>query len=217
MLRKIYTQVLSPCLDIWTAKRFDTEGFYTIKPSEAIEPYELWLPGRGGFQRRRIRGELEPDVMDLLVERVNPGDTVFDVGAAWGYFSLALTSLGATVYAFEIKEERIRSIEKSSQRSGLDVTTVAGAAGDTVRLDEYPVPDLIKMDIEGWEYQALLSGKEFLEQNRPVLVIEYHSPEAALAPDAVDKDTFYALLHDCGYEITELDKRSVNNFHIIAE
>jgi hypothetical protein len=107
----------------------------------------------------------------------------------------------------ELEEERIDLIERSSQRSGIDVTTVAGAVGDTVRLDDHPVPDLIKMDIEGWEYQALLSGKECLEQKRPVLLIEYHSHEAALAPDAVEKDIFYTLLHDCGYEITELDKR----------
>jgi hypothetical protein len=86
MLRQIYTQIVSPYLDILTAKRFDTEGFYTLRPSDAIDPYKLWLPGRGGFQRRRIRGELEPDVLDILVKRVNPGDTVFDVGAAWGYF-----------------------------------------------------------------------------------------------------------------------------------
>lgn len=150
-LRQIYTQILSPCLDVWTAKRFDTEGFHTINPP-GVDPYGLWLPGRGSFQRRRIRGELEPDVMNSLVKRVNPGDTVFDVGAAWGYFSLALSSLGATVYAFELEEDRIELIEKSSLRSGLDVTTVAGAVGDTVRLDNYPVPDVIKMDIEGWEY-----------------------------------------------------------------
>ena len=114
MLRQIYTQIVSPCLDMWAAKRFDTEGFYTLKPSDAVEPYELWLPGRGSFQRRRIRGELEPDVMDILVKRVNPGDIVFDVGAAWGYFSLALRSLDATVYAFEVEEESIKLIRNQA-------------------------------------------------------------------------------------------------------
>ncbi|WP_336361354.1 FkbM family methyltransferase [Haladaptatus sp. ZSTT2] len=214
----MYENLFSPILDIWTAKRLRTEGYYQISPiNPKIQEFQLWLPGNGAFQRKRMRGELEPEVLDLLVNHISPGDTVFDVGSAWGYFALAISTLDTDVYAFEIDEERVRHIEESAERSDLSVTATAGAVGTEILLDEYPTPDVVKMDIEGWEYKALVTAPNLLRA-KPTLIIELHSPDVSLAGShSAEISEIYTLLEEYGYDITELDKRGDNNYHILAQ
>ena len=59
--------------------------------------------------------------------------------------------------------------------------TVPGLAIDSFIFDQnYPAPDLIKMDIEGGEGTALLGMKRFLTDKEPVFLIELHGEQAAL-------------------------------------
>jgi FkbM family methyltransferase len=46
-------------------------------------------------------GEYEPEITALFRGLLQPGSTVFDVGANAGYFSILSRELGATVHAFE--------------------------------------------------------------------------------------------------------------------
>src|SRR5262249_57953637 len=39
------------------------------------------------------------------------------------------------------------------------------------------VPDLVKLDVEGWELRALEGGERLLAEQRPHLVVETHSVE----------------------------------------
>lgn len=53
---------------------------------------------------------------------------------------------------------------------------------ETISIDEFirqgnPSPDIIKMDIEGAEYEALLGAKELLKSKKPVIFLATHSAE----------------------------------------
>ncbi len=81
----------------------------------------------------------------------------------------------------------------------------AGAAAIAVRairLDEFvatsPVPDFIKMDIEGAELAALRGADGLLHsENPPKILIEFHG-------EALRRDGL-ALLRECGYRFGSLD------------
>ena len=53
---------------------------------------------------------------------------------------------------------------------------------ETITLNEFikqgnPLPDIIKMDIEGAEYDALVGAKELLKIKKPIIFLATHSDE----------------------------------------
>jgi FkbM family methyltransferase len=57
-----------------------------------------------------------------------------------------------------------------------------------------PAPDLIKIDVEGAEIDALRGGEQLIHRKKPVLLVEIHSPELAMEYDAVMKRFNYRTL-----------------------
>jgi FkbM family methyltransferase len=122
-------------------------------------------------------------------------------------FSAMRSGLGDRV---EVREQAL------GRRSGREELLVVGEAGwshlasrgnvagvterrqvEVVAMDDVPgpPPDVIKLDIEGSEVDALLGATRLLAQARPVLVIELHETNAEVA----------ALLRDAGYAIENLE------------
>lgn len=60
---------------------------------------------------------------------------------------------------------RIR--EGISKKIQVDVTTI-----DQICLEENIIPDIIKIDVEGHENQAISGGMNFIKENKPALIIE---------------------------------------------
>jgi len=58
--------------------------------------------------------------------------------------------------------------------SGDDIYYVPMIALDSLALTDI---DLIELDLEGYEYDALLGAKETIERNKPVLIIENAADE----------------------------------------
>lgn len=68
---------------------------------------------------------------------------------------------------------------QESYQQQIKVKTIA--LDDCVYTQSQAAPDLIKMDIEGGEGQALQGMRRLLKEKRPILLIELHGPEAAQA------------------------------------
>jgi len=151
-----------------------------------------WL---GTYEREKLR---------YVAGFVRPGMTVFDVGAHAGYYTLCFSRLvgsGGKVYAFEPNPSNLAHLDYHLTINRIaNVEVIAAAVSDRagtvkfsasadgyqgklaeqgievrcVRLDGYPIPDVIKMDIEGAEGSALLGAAEILAQRRTHLFIALH-------------------------------------------
>jgi FkbM family methyltransferase len=85
------------------------------------------------YQHRHLyffAGDYEPDVSALFSALVKPGDTVFDVGANAGYFSLLARDLGAHAFAFEPNPVALTLMRRSIAADGHGVTLIASACSD---------------------------------------------------------------------------------------
>lgn len=82
--------------------------------------------------------------------------------------------------------------------------TVLGAPLDhLVSLAGLNRVDLIKVDVEGAEYQVLDGARETLKQNRPVLILEFN-PITAQYFDGRSAHDLHQLVGDLGYRMTFL-------------
>jgi len=74
-------------------------------------------------------------------------------------------------------------VEGSAGRSASEYKTSIRVEG--VAIDEFiftsgnPIPDIVKMDIEGGEILALPGMERLLRLNHPILLVELHGPDAA--------------------------------------
>lgn len=135
--------------------------------------------------------------------------TVWDVGSNVGIFALRAAALGHKVIAFDISKRALQLLELSARANDLGVTTVnrafstrsfryeAPGTSDTENAiresptgtgqsitfleaaREFPIPDLLKMDIEGAEMDFIRSTefKDWVVRNRIPWIVESHSPE----------------------------------------
>jgi FkbM family methyltransferase len=78
-------------------------------------------------------------------------------------------------------------------RDEIDVTVVA--IDELVRAETIPPPDVLKIDTEGAELQAIAGMRATIERHRPAIVCELHDTN----------ERFVALMDELGYTTTNLD------------
>jgi len=94
------------------------------------------------------------------------------------------------------------------------VSYVKSIEVDGISLDVFtynqnkPIPDMVKMDIEGGEVFALSGMKQLLVERHPLILLELHGPEAArIAWDTLKGADYRICLMKPGYpEITSFEK-----------
>jgi FkbM family methyltransferase len=87
-------------------------------------------------------------------------------------------------------------ISQNREQPGYEVLTVV--LDDLVNAGKIPPPDVIKCDIEGAEYEALIGTRQTLRKYRPTIVLATHGAEV--------HGRCCELLKDLGYEVTSLSK-----------
>ena len=104
----------------------------------------------------------------------------------------------------------LNAMGKLSDSSGRNTVYRNEIEVNTLCLDSFvfeegnPVPDLIKIDIEGGGIKALPGMSRILKKNRPIILMELHGPEEAKIA--------WNCLKQCGYEICRIKK----NYPIIS-
>jgi hypothetical protein len=140
-------------------------------------------------QTRLYLGLYETELNAHLRRLCRPGLSTFDIGGQSGYDALVMAKLtGSRVVSIDCDpaaiEQMTRNFAANAQlapklvaRQALIAArtdTVVGALTLDDLAEETFVPDMMKIDIEGAEVDALEGGRRILEEHRPGLIIEVH-------------------------------------------
>ena len=218
---------------ITSLKRLLYRTVYRVGAARTV----LFGPCRGlkyhifeGYSLAYLYGGREREEMQVMIEHVNPGSVVYDLGANYGMHTLLLARLAGPkgrVLAFEPSPDIHQWLRKNVDLNGFQqVSCVQRAVSDangrvsfdlgagtavghispcptgfeveTVTIDSLvdsgsPVPDFIKIDIEGGESSALRGALNVLTARRPTLLIELHTPEQDVAVGAILRDLSYKV------------------------
>ncbi len=204
---------------------------------------QVYLDPNDYVQCMMFYGRYSREILEVFKRFAGQGDTVIDVGAHVGYFTLFLAELVGSyghVYSFE-PDPRARSfLTKSVRGNGMDwidVSPLALATGrgpvkfflakglgsssaikgvqqvdaeeitiQTVSLDELVDQGqvlgnirMVKIDIEGYELDAIRGMTKVLKKHRPVMVVEVN--EEMLSARGESSASLLALLTSLNYRI----------------
>lgn len=157
----------------------------------------LWGLARGCYlpinlqsQMRTWLGIPEIEIAGYFKKLVEKGFTCFDIGTAYGYYTVALARLarGGKVVAFEPQAMLATQLRETARRNVFLETTIeiikmrvgAQVSENMTTLDvlarhENLTPNFIKIDVDGPEYEILVGARQVLERIKPRLVVEVHS------------------------------------------
>ncbi len=78
-----------------------------------------------------------------------------------------------------------------------------------LRIDDYLRRDakigFIKIDVEGFEYEALSGAQETIQRCRPIIAAEF-GPKALLRASGISGEEFLQFFARLGYDISVIDK-----------
>jgi hypothetical protein len=173
-----------------------------------------------GRHRDFARYFYEPIEYEYFMEIVRGKKVFFDVGANIGWYSFIAADAGVErIVAFEFMKEYADFTSANFRRENIPGTVVnkgagnpteaaeysdplARISGELISLDEYSKanniwPDIVKMDIEGFELDALRNAHEILLR-KPALDISLH--DRWLADRGQSESEVLELLSSYGYK-----------------
>jgi len=166
---------------------------------------------------RMILGLYESELTSYVRRYVRPGDVCYDIGSAGGYYTFAFARLAApgVVHGFDLDEQLVDQLRALTTRNthlgsvvnahhiGIGASHVdeTHTSVDTLVFERrWPRPNVMKLDVEGYELQVLKGSTRVLQQYRPRLMIEVHSEQLEAECER--------LLTAVGYTVTVVPNRA---------
>jgi len=142
------------------------------------------------FHTRLYLGFYETELNRHIRALCRPGMNAFDIGGRDGYDALVMANLTrGRVVSIDCEPhaaaEMARNFDANPRLSHLleartgfvaahDDPEAARLTIDTLAEESGFLPDVMKIDIEGWEVEALQGARTVLGQRKPALIIEVH-------------------------------------------
>ena len=136
-------------------------------------------------------GTYEKNLLPHLVSNTkkiinsNNRPVIFDIGSSYGYYSTFFSKFKkCKVVAFEPDIDAFKVLKKiKNKRDNLFLENSEinedkmNAMNFQAAVDKYGKPNLIKIDIEGYEERLLLNNLNYFKDNETVIILEVHSIE----------------------------------------
>jgi len=161
-------------------------------------------------------GEYQQLELEFLLSILTPDSVVYDVGANIGYHTTAFASRVRQVISFEPNPQNFALLQQNTADHER-VTRYQAAVSNTLGtgyIDDfdpsvYGPPDLIKIDVEGHEYEVLQGGIHLLKSRRPVVYYE--------AIETPNLGEIYRMLTALDYRLYWLCVRNYNPNNFLGE
>ena len=170
--------------------------------------------------------DYEPEQKFAFLEMAKNSKIVFDIGTQIGFYAILAAKLGAEkVVAIDIDKEFLKIAQKQAKLNNVEdkiefLRYAIGVDGNLIEVENYNgiskvdsisldtlckikniYPDLIKIDIEGWELEAFENAKDLLKKKPKILL--------ALHPDFIrqrnkDPKNVLKILFENNYKIKAL-------------
>ena len=162
----------------------NVRGYYRI-------PFGL---GRGNImsinfdhQTLLYLGLYEKEISKHILQLLKTSSNCFDIGANSGYYSLIFAKhTKGKVLAVEPDTNSFATLKANFSQNPYNISCLksfvksksdnASTTLDAL-MEQYFIPDLIKMDIEGGELSALKGAQKLLSNHAPHIIIEVHSED----------------------------------------
>ena len=153
-------------------------------------------------ETRLYLGVYEREISGYISEFLTTTSKCFDIGANAGYYSLIFAKYTkGGVLAVEPSSNSYETLKRNVSSNNYKISckkafVKSSTATCSTTLDQlteaYFFPDLIKMDIEGGELDALKGAQKLLSRRPPHLIIEVHSKDLEYYCEEYLKDFGYA-------------------------
>lgn len=173
---------------------------------------------------------------------INKDACVVDAGAYIGDSAATFARRGATVMAFEPREDAFKCLRRNAalfpnlhpvfaalgngepfdlagdgiNKGGRCITRSEYSDRFTIPLDQFWLDrlDFLKIDVEGWEARVLRGAKELIAQSRPLISVEINPH--ALKQAGSGADEVLSLLKEYGYTWREYYRYYQENWDLIC-
>ena len=127
----------------------------------------------------------EPGLLNVLSDVFSQKKTFYDVGAHVGFiskFSFLSGVPGNSIYSFEPNRFNRYYLRQNCADLGINILPTfvdSYSDSDTTSLDDFrddhsDQPDIVKIDVEGGEYDVLQGMTSILQKDKPVVFVEVH-------------------------------------------
>ena len=173
------------------AQSKQADSVYTYK-SGSYDGIGKWYKGREiahvmGYQGigwlERSEREKEENVSQLIHNmNIQPSDVIADIGAGSGYHAFRMAKLAnkGLIYAVDIQEEMLLSIQRSKYSNKIDnVTTVLGSE-KSINLPENSVDKVLMVDVYhefSFPVEMVNTIKKALKPSGEIYLIEYRAED----------------------------------------
>jgi len=184
----------------------------------------------------------EEEEMALFKCLIKGNETFFDVGAHIGYYSFVAAGANVkNIVSFEVVKSLASMIRKNAQHNGIAIEVIPkgvglngapikfedslySAEGEAISLDVYSktqsvLPDFLKVDVEGFEYDVLMGAQTIIRESKPIILVAIHP--RFLKERGVNKNHINQFFYDNGYRVlrrvndTLLAVHKHNEFNIL--
>ncbi len=149
----------------------------------------------GGSFLRYLTGDAEPEVQEALAALVEPGQTVYDVGANIGFFTMLCSRLvgpEGRVFAFEPIPENLATLRHNVALNGLSNVTIVeqalSSSTGTAEMFVSPWSAFHSLNVEGASKQSDHEPQEGQITVQTVTLDEFAGREGVRSPDLLKVD-----------------------------